>query len=68
MQRNPRIVIATEISGGDWIDPYAAKRRKNQRANVRREQRRLERLMSPPSDSESESEESVTEPSMWDTK
>ena len=29
---------------GSWIDPYAAKRRKNARANARREFRRIQRL------------------------
>jgi hypothetical protein len=44
----PQIIVATQQveleSNGNWIDPYAAKRRKNARANQRREVRRQQRL------------------------
>ena len=67
MEQKPRIIIATQINEGNWIDPYAAKRRKNARGKQRREIRREEELMRPP-ESDSESEDSVTESSMWDAK
>ena len=57
-KKTPQIIVASqkpvetvEISPfwefetqGNWIDPYAAKRRKNARANARREIRRIQRL------------------------
>jgi len=72
--RKPNIIVATEIkveeeSKADWIDPYAAKRRKNNRYNARKEHKRQQRLMRPPdSDSESDSDDEikdVMEVSMW---
>lgn len=46
--KRPQIIVATQNveveTSGSWIDPYAAKRRKNARANRRREVRRQQRL------------------------
>jgi hypothetical protein len=42
----PEIIQATQqvTESGNWIDPYSAKRRKNARANKRREIRRQQKL------------------------
>jgi len=46
--KRPQIIVASQMveseSSGNWIDPYAAKRRKNARANQRREIKRQQRL------------------------
>jgi hypothetical protein len=45
---HPQIIVAkqqTELeTDGNWINPYTAKRRKNARANKRREIRRQQKL------------------------
>jgi len=72
-KKRPQIITATQIEAevkGDWIDPYAAKRRKNARYNARKEQRRLERLERLDrleEESESSDEQTVGEPetSVW---
>ena len=57
-KKTPQIIVASQKTvetietspfwefetQGNWIDPYAAKRRKNARANARREIRRIQRL------------------------
>jgi hypothetical protein len=67
---HPKIIVATQNDAHDWIDPYAAKRRKNARYNARKEQRRLERLERLDrleEESESSDEQTVGEPetSVW---
>jgi hypothetical protein len=70
-KKRPQIITATQIEAevkGDWIDPYAAKRRKNSKYNQRKEIRRLQRLEKEEvsSDEEEQKVEVVEEPeTMW---
>ena len=46
-KKRPQIIMAKQIEPevkGDWIDPYAAKRRKNAKYNQRKEIKRIQRL------------------------
>jgi len=59
-KKRPQIITATQIEPevkGDWIDPYAPKRRKNSKYNQRKEIRRLQRLEKEELSSDDEEEE-----------